>query len=76
MKRRWDDDVVFKNQSRGSEKKDGQEFVNVCSLRMMSLWVLCANVGTSRICCAPTSTRDSWYVHASIPDTLEMSVVC
>ncbi|KAJ5387200.1 hypothetical protein N7509_009741 [Penicillium cosmopolitanum] len=28
MKRRWDDDVVFKNQSRGSEKKDGQEFVN------------------------------------------------
>lgn len=31
MKRRWDDDVVFKNQSRGSEKKDGQEFVNVWS---------------------------------------------
>lgn len=29
MKRRWDDDVVFKNQARGSEKKDGQEFVNV-----------------------------------------------
>ncbi|OQE20427.1 hypothetical protein PENSTE_c013G07602 [Penicillium steckii] len=28
MKRRWDDDVVFKNQARGSEKKDGQEFVN------------------------------------------------
>lgn len=32
MKRRWDDDVVFKNQARGSEKKDGQEFVNVRSL--------------------------------------------
>lgn len=29
MKRRWDDDVVFKNQARGTEKKDGKEFVNV-----------------------------------------------
>jgi hypothetical protein len=29
MKRRWDDDVVFKNQSRGTEKKEGKEFVNV-----------------------------------------------
>ena len=29
MKRRWDDDVVFKNQARGTEKQDGKEFVNV-----------------------------------------------
>lgn len=29
MKRRWDDDVVFKNQARGTENKDGKEFVNV-----------------------------------------------
>lgn len=29
MKRRWDDDVVFKNQARGTEKKEGKEFVNV-----------------------------------------------
>ncbi|OKL61611.1 Pre-mRNA-splicing factor cwc15 [Talaromyces atroroseus] len=29
MKRRWDDDVVFKNQARGSEVKKGPEFVNV-----------------------------------------------
>ncbi|KAJ5591500.1 uncharacterized protein N7459_001869 [Penicillium hispanicum] len=28
MKRRWDDDVVFKNQARGTEKNDGKEFVN------------------------------------------------
>ncbi|OQD77977.1 hypothetical protein PENDEC_c002G01818 [Penicillium decumbens] len=28
MKRRWDDDVVFKNQARGTEKRDGKEFVN------------------------------------------------
>ncbi|KAJ6110117.1 hypothetical protein N7486_002352 [Penicillium sp. IBT 16267x] len=28
MKRRWDDDVVFKNQARGTEKQDGKEFVN------------------------------------------------
>lgn len=29
MKRRWDDDVVFKNQARGTEDKRGKEFVNV-----------------------------------------------
>ncbi|KAL4917181.1 Pre-mRNA-splicing factor Cwf15/Cwc15 [Aspergillus aurantiobrunneus] len=28
MKRRWDDDVVFKNQARGTENKRGKEFVN------------------------------------------------
>ncbi|KAL1305929.1 hypothetical protein AAFC00_004071 [Neodothiora populina] len=28
MKRRWDDDVVFKNQARGTEEKKGKEFVN------------------------------------------------
>ncbi|CAG8014914.1 unnamed protein product [Penicillium salamii] len=28
MKRRWDDDVVFKNQARGTENRDGKEFVN------------------------------------------------
>ena len=32
MKRRWDDDVVFKNQARGTERKDGKEFVNVSPL--------------------------------------------
>jgi hypothetical protein len=31
MKRRWDDDVVFKNQARGTENKGKKEFVNVCS---------------------------------------------
>ncbi|OJJ50557.1 hypothetical protein ASPZODRAFT_126440 [Penicilliopsis zonata CBS 506.65] len=28
MKRRWDDDVVFKNQARGTQDKNGKEFVN------------------------------------------------
>ena len=28
VKRRWDDDVVFKNQARGTEQKGGKEFVN------------------------------------------------
>lgn len=28
-KRRWDDDVVFKNQARGTEDKKKKEFVNV-----------------------------------------------
>lgn len=33
MKRRWDDDVVFKNQARGTEEKGKKkEFVNVSSL--------------------------------------------
>ena len=31
VKRRWDDDVVFKNQARGTEQKGNKEFVNVCS---------------------------------------------
>lgn len=29
MKRRWDDDVVFKNQARGTENKGANDFVNV-----------------------------------------------
>ncbi|KAF3345813.1 Vacuolar protein sorting-associated protein 9a [Verticillium dahliae VDG1] len=28
MKRRWDDDVVFKNQARGTEDKGKKEFIN------------------------------------------------
>jgi protein CWC15 len=33
VKRRWDDDVVFKNQARGTEQKGNKEFVNVsCSV--------------------------------------------
>ena len=28
-KRRWDDDVVFRNQARGTEKKGKPEFVSV-----------------------------------------------
>ena len=28
VKRRWDDDVVFKNQARGTEQKSNKEFVN------------------------------------------------
>jgi hypothetical protein len=33
MKRRWDDDVVFKNQARGTEGKQNPEFVNVSLYR-------------------------------------------
>jgi protein CWC15 len=29
IQRRWDDDVVFKNQARGTEEKRSKEFVNV-----------------------------------------------
>ena len=38
MKRRWDDDVVFKNQARGTEDKKGKEFVNV-STALVSIFV-------------------------------------
>lgn len=37
VKRRWDDDVVFKNQARGTEQKGNKEFVNVCPLLKSSL---------------------------------------
>lgn len=39
MKRRWDDDVVFKNQARGTENRDGKEFVNVGN-SLVLLWIL------------------------------------
>lgn len=58
MKRRWDDDVVFKNQARGTEDKRGKEFVNVCGVQYcllrMVLTVIC------RTCYDRISTRDSW----------------
>lgn len=31
VQRRWDDDVIFKNQARGTEQKGKKEFVNVCT---------------------------------------------
>lgn len=64
MKRRWDDDVVFKNQARGTEKKDGKDFVNV-SLLQFRVPGIDINV-VHRTCCAPTFTRDLWYVLLSI----------
>lgn len=60
IKRRWDDDVVFKNQARGTENRDGKEFVNVCHL-----FVVLSRRWTNRcprIFCAPISTSGSWYV--------------
>ncbi|KAL8925227.1 MAG: hypothetical protein Q9172_002332 [Xanthocarpia lactea] len=35
-KRRWDDDVVFRNQARGTENKGKREFVNVCNQKLSS----------------------------------------
>jgi hypothetical protein len=41
MKRRWDDDVVFKNQARGTEEKNKKkEFVNVSRRALISLWII------------------------------------
>lgn len=61
MKRRWDDDVVFKNQARGTEKQDGKEFVNVSLLILRSAVYRITNV-VSRICYALIFTRGLWYV--------------
>lgn len=37
MKRRWDDDVVFKNQARGTEEKGKKkEFINVSTCDIAS----------------------------------------
>lgn len=39
MKRRWDDDVVFKNQARGTEDRlKKKEFVNVSLIAPLSLY--------------------------------------
>jgi protein CWC15 len=74
IKRRWDDDVVFKNQARGTEEKGKKkEFVNVSFTLLASTvvatsvmaWILhdsilCVHVLTmSRIYCVPTSTSGS-----------------
>lgn len=60
IKRRWDDDVVFKNQARGTEDKGKKkEFINVSFTRRVALMGFLLNI-SSRTCCAQTSTRGSW----------------
>ena len=53
VKRRWDDDVIFRNQARGTEGKGKKEFVNVSSFGFdgggmgweANIWVGLAEVG-------------------------------
>ncbi|KFY42900.1 hypothetical protein V495_04280 [Pseudogymnoascus sp. VKM F-4514 (FW-929)] len=50
VKRRWDDDVIFRNQARGTEGKDKKEFVNVSSLGAgngvrANTWIGLAEIG-------------------------------
>ena len=35
----WDDDVVFKNQARGTEDKHKKEFVNVCGFVLIEAFL-------------------------------------
>lgn len=58
VKRRWDDDVVFKNQARGTEQKGNKEFVNVRQYR----FPLPGRVGLtdSRTCYDRIFTKSSW----------------
>jgi len=50
IKRRWDDDVVFKNQARGTDDKGKKEFVNVsshkCTLICFKLWSTNLSLGS------------------------------
>lgn len=60
MLHRWDDDVVFKNQARGTEDKRKKEFVNVKprAVTIQSLEKPLTHL--VRICCDPISTSASW----------------
>jgi protein CWC15 len=58
IKRRWDDDVVFKNQARGADDKGKKEFVNVG----LNLWFLVTRTGANiphRIFCGLISISGS-----------------
>lgn len=51
MKRRWDDDVVFKNQARGTEDKNKKkEFVNVSFSATLICLSLSLTISSLRIC--------------------------
>jgi protein CWC15 len=56
VKRRWDDDVVFKNQARGTEQKGTKEFVNVSPI----ISLRCVMTDKPRTYSGPTFTRSSW----------------
>jgi Zn-finger domain-containing protein len=58
VKRRWDDDVVFKNQARGTEDKGKRkEFINVSSPALLGGSWLGEMLMMSRTCCVRISTR-------------------
>ena len=60
IKRRWDDDVVFKNQARGTDEKGKRkEFINVSFLREFGIGQMEVLI-SFRIYYALTSTRGSW----------------
>lgn len=60
MAHRWDDDVVFKNQARGTEDKRRKEFVNVKSHAVTVAGLEKALIHSLRTCCDPISTSASW----------------
>ena len=74
MKRRWNDDVVFKNQARGTDEKGKKkEFVNVSGTlpprpHGAGGCRRTARLTQCRTCCDPTSTSVSW---ASTCDRVE-----
>lgn len=63
MKRRWDDDVVFKNQARGTENKDGKEFVNVS----LHAHLQCYDVTTADLLLGLAALRLSQEIYGMYP---------
>ena len=60
VQRRWDDDVVFKNQARGTEQKGKKEFVNVRLIPLLKMQVLFSVLQYFRISFDQISTNDLW----------------
>lgn len=62
VKRRWDDDVIFKNQARGTDDKKKPEFINVSLLGIPVYHAFYANYA----CLGRVTVRLSQEVHEQI----------
>lgn len=60
VKRRWDDDVIFKNQARGTDDKRKKEFVNVSFDFLAKAVNSKGMLMVDRICYARISIRSLW----------------
>jgi hypothetical protein len=66
VQRRWDDDVIFKNQARGTEQKGKKEFVNVCTH--------CVWYDRFSTCSGPVAVRLSQAIHGEYNHSFSVSM--